>query len=57
MKDKEIKILIEKLNTFRGKLEQSEVDSKELLFKAGIITKKGNLKANYKHLCIPQEQV
>ncbi|HET8854356.1 MAG TPA: hypothetical protein VFM60_00415 [Salinimicrobium sp.] len=57
MKEKEIKILLKKLERVRKNLANSEQGSKDFLVKAGIITKKGNLKANYKHLCIPQEQV
>lgn len=57
MKDKEINSLVRTLEKLRKKLEESKKDSEDLLIDAGIITKKGILKENYKHLCIPREQV
>ncbi len=55
MKEKDLAILVKKLEGVRKDLSSSEKKSKNFLINTGIITKKGNLKANYKHLCIPHE--
>lgn len=57
MKEKDLTALVKKLEAVRKDLSKSEQKSKNFLFKAGITTEKGNLKANYKHLCIPHEPV
>ncbi|WP_345072627.1 hypothetical protein [Hymenobacter fastidiosus] len=46
---------IEQFEALRQRLAHSKQASHDFLVKAGIITAKGNLKAQYKHLCIPQE--
>ena len=46
---------IEQLEKLRKKLVGNKQASHDFLVKAGIITPKGNLKAQYKNLCIPHE--
>jgi hypothetical protein len=57
MDDNKISALIEKLEKYRKTMETNQKASKEFLIKVGVVTKKGDLRANYKHLCIPLEQV
>ena len=57
MDDNKISALIEKLEKYRKTMETNQKASKEFLIKVGVVTKKGYLRANYKHLCIPLEQV
>lgn len=56
MNDIEVDNLIQKLEKYRIRLSKSEKKSKEFLIEVGVLTAKGNLKKNFKHLCIPQEQ-
>jgi hypothetical protein len=56
MDDNKISALIEKLEKYRKTMETNQKASKEFLIKVGVVTKKGDLRANYKHLCIPLEQ-
>ncbi|MBC9932670.1 hypothetical protein [Chitinophaga qingshengii] len=54
MSTKEIKDLVEAIEKYSKQLSKDKRASKAFLVKAGIITPKGNLRAPYKHLCIPQ---
>ena len=56
-KVKEVKTqeLVTILEDYKKTLANNKKASKDFLIKAGIITQKGTLRANYKHLCIPQE--
>jgi hypothetical protein len=56
MSDKERKEFEAILKSYKKKLSGNRKASRALLVKTGIVTKKGNLTKNYKHLCIPQEQ-
>lgn len=56
MTDKERQEFIRLLETYKKKFSKSKKDAKEFLIEIGVYTEKGNLKKNYKHLCIPQEQ-
>jgi len=44
------------LEKYNKTLANNKKASKAFLVKAGIITQKGGLRVNYKHLCIPHEQ-
>ena len=44
------------LQKYNKTLANNKKASKAFLVKAGIITQKGGLRVNYKHLCIPHEQ-
>lgn len=46
---------IEQLEKLRKQLAGNKKASHDFLVKAGIITAKGNLKAQYKQQCIPRE--
>jgi len=56
MSENEHKEFVEILKKYKEKLSHNKKASRDILVAAGIFTKKGNLKENYKHLCIPQEQ-
>jgi len=56
MTDTKVDSLIQKLEKYRVRISKSEQKSKKFLVDAGIVTPKGNLKNNFKHICIPQEQ-
>lgn len=56
MSDKEIRELHQMLEAYKKKVTRSKATSKKFLVELGVITEKGNLKKNYRHLCIPQEQ-
>ena len=56
MTDTKVDSLIQKLEKYRVRISKSEQKSKQFLVDAGIVTPKGNLKNNFKHICIPQEQ-
>ena len=56
MGDEKIIALVEKLEKFRKSFENDRKASKAFLIKVGIVTKKGDLRSNYKHLCIPPGQ-
>lgn len=56
MSDKERKEFETILKKYKKKLSGNREASRALLVRTGIVTKKGNLTKNYKHLCIPQEQ-
>ena len=57
MSDKEISDFQKVLKAYKGKVTRSKESSRKFLFELGVITEKGKLKKNYKHLCIPEEQV
>ena len=57
MKDNKTQELVDKLEKYKESLYENKKASKAFLVKAGIINQKGVLRANYKHLCIPQERV
>jgi len=46
---------IEQFEKLRKKLAGNKKASHDFLVKAGIITAKGNLKSQFKNLCIPRE--
>ncbi len=56
MSENERKEFVEILKKYKQKLSHNKKASQDILVDAGIFTKKGNLKENYKHLCIPQDQ-
>ncbi len=56
MEDKKVDELVAKLEKYKIELSKSPEKSKQFLIDAGILTQKGKLSKNYKHLCIPQEQ-
>lgn len=56
MTDIKVDSLIQKLEKYKARVSKSEQKSKEFLIDAGVVTPKGNLKNNFKHLCILQEQ-
>jgi hypothetical protein len=56
MTDIKVDSLIQKLEKYRDRISKSEQKSKKFLVDAGIVTPKGNLKNNFKHICIPREQ-
>ena len=56
MKEVKTQELVTILEDYKKTLANNKKASKDFLIKAGIITHKGTLKSNYKHLCIPQEQ-
>jgi hypothetical protein len=56
MDDKEYKIFKEVLETYRDKVTKTKETSQEFLIEVGVFTEKGNLKKNYRHLCIPDKE-
>jgi hypothetical protein len=56
MSENERKEFVEILKKYNQRLSHNKKASRDILVDAGIFTKKGNLKENYKHLCIPQDQ-
>lgn len=44
------------LEKYKEKVSHSQESSRKFLVELGVVTEKGNLKKNYKHLCIPQDQ-
>ena len=56
MSDIKVDSLIQKLEKYRDRISKSEQLSREFLIKAGIVTPKGNLTKNYKHICIHPAQ-
>jgi hypothetical protein len=52
MSEEERKEFIEIIEKYHKKVSGNKKAARELLYDAGIITKKGNLRRNYKHLCI-----
>lgn len=57
MTEQEILYFLNVLNQYKEKLSKNKKAAKKFLVDAGIYSENGNLKRNYKHLCIPQEQV
>lgn len=55
MNDKKIDQLVAKLEKYKLELSKDENKSKAFLINAGILTKKGMVNKNYKHLCIRPE--
>lgn len=56
MSDKERKDFEVLLRSYIKKLSKNKKASRAFLVNTGIVTPKGNLTKNYKHLCIQQEQ-
>ncbi len=56
MNDKEYKEFKEVLESYRDKVTQTKESSQEFLVDVGVFTEKGNLKKNYKHICIPDKE-
>lgn len=56
MSDREARELLKTLKDSKKKITKTQKSSREFLIELGIFTKKGNLKKNYKDLCIPQYQ-
>jgi hypothetical protein len=56
MEDKEYKIFKAALESYRDKVTETKETSQEFLVNVGVFTEKGNLKKNYKHLCIPDKE-
>ena len=57
MDDNKVSALLVKLEKCRKTMETNQKASKEFLIKVGVVTKKGDLRANYKHLWLPLEQI
>ena len=57
MIDQEISDLIEIIEKYKKAFLDDEKASKDFLVELGIYTKKGNLRKNYKNLCIQPDQV
>lgn len=55
MTDKEREQFLTLLESYKKRLSKSENKAKEFLVNVGVYTEKGNLRKNYKHLCIQQE--
>ena len=53
--NKKVERDIEQFERLRLRLAGDKQAAHDFLVKAGIITEKGNLKAQYKNLCIPHE--
>ena len=56
MRDKERKEFIVILEQYKSRLSKDKEASRKFLMDVGIVTKKGNLRQAYKHLCIPYDQ-
>jgi hypothetical protein len=56
MEDKDYKKFREVLESYRDKVTKTKETSQEFLVDVGVFTEKGNLKKNYKHLCIPDKE-
>ncbi len=47
---------VDVLEKYKAKVSKTEESSRKFLIELGVITEKGNLKKNYKNLCIPAGQ-
>lgn len=47
---------VDVLEKYKAKVSKTEESSQKFLIELGVITEKGNLKKNYKNLCIPAGQ-
>jgi hypothetical protein len=56
MGDKEFKEFKKILESYREKVTQTKESSQEFLVNVGVFTEKGNLKKNYKDICIPGKE-
>lgn len=56
MEDKDYKKFREVLESYREKVTKTKETSQEFLVDIGVFTEKGNLKKNYKHICIPDKE-
>lgn len=56
LKEKETEQFISILVKYKEKVSKTEKTSKKFLVDLGLITEKGNLKKNYKNICIPEVQ-
>jgi hypothetical protein len=56
MSEKERREFSEAIKKYTQKLSKSKKESKDFLVRTGIITKKGNFREPYRHLCIQQGQ-
>lgn len=50
------KTFVEVLEKYKVRVSKTERTSKNFLVELGVITEKGNLKKNYRNLCIPMGQ-
>lgn len=57
MTEKERDDLLRIIEKYKKSLHGNKKASKDFLVELGIYTEKGNLKKNYKHLCIQPDQV
>lgn len=55
-KDVDVDEFLSILREYKKKVTETEETAKTFLVELGVITEKGNLKKNYKHLCIPEGQ-
>jgi hypothetical protein len=56
MDEKDYKHFKKVLKTQKEKVTKSKESSQEFLIKAGVFNDKGNLKKDYRHLCIPGKE-
>lgn len=56
MEDKDYKNFKKVLESYREEVTRTKEKSQEFLIDVGVFTEKGNLKQNYKHLCIPDKE-
>ncbi|MGN6435453.1 MAG: hypothetical protein ACTHMM_02930 [Agriterribacter sp.] len=56
MGDKELAQIRKELKKYNEKVANSKTEAKKLLTELGYFNKKGELKKEYKDLCIPQDQ-
>ena len=54
MCEKETRELLKTLKDSKKEITKTKKSSREFLVELGIFTEKGNLKKNYKDLCIPR---
>lgn len=55
MTDKERKDFIKTLKKYKIKFKNSKIASRKFLVELGVYTEKGNLRNNYKNLCISRK--
>lgn len=53
--DVDVDTFLSILKNYKKKVSETEETAKTFLVELGVITEKGNLKKNYKHLCIREE--
>lgn len=55
-KDVDVDTFLTILKKYKEKVSKTDETAKTFLVELGVITEKGNLRQNYKHLCIPEER-